>query len=83
MFRKSILANKLSNQLNPLTAVISPLRQSLDFESRESVEQSGLATVVFRRGIDRQDMHSSVAHDLHVDGPEGQAWPPLRNRKTA
>ena len=80
MIRTSILANKLAAPLNTLTRTISPLGQPLDFECRESIDLVSVPTSVFRRGIDRRDMHSSVAHDLHVAGPEGAAWPPIRGR---
>jgi len=80
MTRTSILANKLAAQFNTLARTIPPLGPPLDFECRESIELASCPTSVFRRGIDRRDMHASVAHDLHMAGPEGTAWPPIRPR---
>mgnify|MGYP000856679639 CR=1 FL=1 len=74
------MATKIAEQLTTLTRTISPLRQPLDFECRESLDQITRQTAVFRRGVDRRDMHASVAHDLHMSGPEGAAWPPIRSR---
>jgi len=80
MIRTTILANKLAAQFNYLTRSIPPLGQPLDFECRESFDLVSRPTSVFRRGVDRRDMHASVAHDLHMAGPEGDAWPPIRGR---
>jgi hypothetical protein len=81
MIRNSVLASRFADQFDTLTNSISPLGPSLEFECRESIEVRNNKVAVFRRGIDRQDMHASVAHDLHMSGPEGSSWPPVRGRR--
>ncbi len=60
------MATRLANQIQTLVRAIPSFGEGPTFAESDELEFEPGTNRVFRHGESRQDLHSAVAHDLHM-----------------